>query len=226
MKTNSPSPFFKQSQILGVLLLIALPHALGAQSENPCKPSQDPLDRLKAGNAAFFNDPHFEKVREEVYGKPHRPCAIVLCCSDARVPPELVFGEWRSLGVLFVIRVAGNVVDPAALGSIEYAAQALNAKLLFVLGHEKCGAVEAARAQTSKPLSPNLAWFVAPIKLAVERTKGRSEIETIKENVRVQIENVRSQSSIIRGLEQNGFRIAGGVYYLTGERSGGRVGFF
>jgi carbonic anhydrase len=95
-----------------------------------------------------------------------------------------VFGEWESLGKLFVIRAAGNVVDPVALGSIEYGVEHPHAKLIFVLGHERCGAVHAAIEQAAKKpalLPPNISWFVDPIKLAVERTKGKPEIETAKE---------------------------------------------
>jgi carbonic anhydrase len=224
MTKNLLSSFFERRHFLAVLLLlIALPHSLGAQSGKQGEP-EDPLNTLKKGNEHFFKDEHFKQVRKKVYAKPHQePYAIVLSCSDSRVPPEIVFGEGLSLGELFVIRVAGNVVDPTALGSIEYAAQILHAKLLLVLGHEKCGAVQAALGQTSaqyKPLPPNIAWFVAPIQLAVERTRGKPEIETIKENVRIQIQNVRNQSSIIRELEQKGFRIAGGVYNLSGAKSG------
>src|SRR5882757_216263 len=110
--------------------------------------TESPLTRLENGNKKFVDDPHFQQVRQTVYSMPkQQPYAIVLSCSDSRVPPEMVFGEWLSLGNLFVIRVAGNVVDPAGLGSIEYAAKVLNARLIFVLGHEKCGAVDAAIKQ-------------------------------------------------------------------------------
>jgi carbonic anhydrase len=220
------APLFHRSHFLAVLLLMfALPYALGAHSQRSGDNPVDPLSKLKLGNQEFSSNEHFKQERKRVYGQAKQtPFAIVLSCSDSRVPPEIVFGKWLSLGDLFVIRVAGNVVDPTALGSIEYAAKVLHAKLLFVLGHERCGAVEAARAQN--PLDPNIAWFVAPIQLAVERTRGREEIETIKENVRVQIENVRKQSSIIRDLEEKeGFKIAGGVFYLN-EKANGRVEFF
>ena len=224
MKTNLPSWCFRRSYILVVaLLLIALPQALVSASGKPGDPPQTPLEELRIGNRNFVIDPHFKEERKKANERGHKPKVIVLSCSDARVPPEIVFGKWLSIGDMFVVRVAGNVVDPIALGSIEYAAKSLGARLLFVLGHEKCGAVQAARAGSI--LDPNMPWFVAPIQLAVERTKGKPEIETIKANVQIQIENVRSQSSIIRELERTGFRIAGGVYNLTGDKSG-QVDFF
>ena len=224
MKKDLPSRCFRRSYILVVaFLLIALAQALVSASGKPGDPQQDPLEELRIGNRDFFLDPHFKEERRKVNERGHKPKVIVLSCSDARVPPEIVFGKWLSIGDLFVIRLAGNTVDPIALGSIEYAAKSLGARLLFVLGHEQCGAVQAARA--GSVLDPNMPWFVTPIQLAVERTKGRPEIDTITENVRIQIQNVRSQSSIIRELERGGFRIAGGVYNLTGEKSG-QVDFF
>lgn len=231
MRTNPFSQFFKRSHFLAVLvLLIALPHSLGAQSEKRTEIPEDPLKTLKNGNTLFVNDKHFKEQRDRAYREnDQHPYAIILSCSDSRVPPELVFGEWGSLGKLFVIRTAGNVLDPVALGSIEYGANNLQAKLIFVLGHEKCGAVKAAREQAAippKPLSPNIAWFVDPIKLAVERTQRGSETDTAKENVRVQIQNLRNQSSIIRELENKGLKIAGGFYNISDARKTGTVDFF
>lgn len=223
-------PFFHRGHFLVVLLLlIALPHSLGAQSEKRSDIPEDPLKTLKYGNVRFVDDKHFKEERKEAYRGDQHPYATILSCSDSRVPPELVFGEWESLGKLFVIRAAGNVIDPVTLGSIEYAVEHLHSKLIFVLGHERCGAVHAAIEQGGSPpklLPPNIAWFVDPIKLAVERTKGKPEIETVKENVRVQIQNLRTQSSIIRELEEKeGLRITGGFYNFSGAKSG-KVDFF
>jgi carbonic anhydrase len=236
MRKNPFPQCFQRSHFLAVLvLLIALPHSLGAQSGKfsselgLCVPTplDPPLERLQKGNKCFVVDNHFIGVRDKAYREDKQsPYAIILSCADSRVPPELVFGEWGSLGKLFVIRTAGNVIDPVALGSIEYGAQILKAKLVFVLGHEKCGAVEAARAQAASPQNPNIAWFLDPIKLAVERTKGKPEEETVKENVRVQIQNLRNQSSIIRELETKGLKIAGGFYNISSAKKTGVVDFF
>jgi len=104
------------------------------------------LDRLMQGNQRFVSDlmtkGHKDGDRRIAVAKGQHPIAIVVCCSDSRVPPEQVFDV--GLGDIFVIRVAGNVVDAIGLGSIEYAASHLHVPLVVVLGHERCGAVTAA----------------------------------------------------------------------------------
>jgi carbonic anhydrase len=231
MRKNPFLQFLRHGRALAVLVcLVSLPQSLGAQSEKRIETPEDPLTTLRKGNKLFVDDKHFKEVRDKAYreGDQH-PYAVILSCSDSRVPPELVFGEWGSLGKLFVIRTAGNVIDPVALGSIEYGVNNLGAKLILVLGHEKCGAVRAAREQAGTPpkqLPPNIAWFVDPIKLAVERTQRGSETDTVKENVRVQIQNLRRQSTIIRELETKGLKIAGGFYNISDERRTGIVEFF
>lgn len=104
------------------------------------------LERLLQGNQRFSNDlmtkTHKDSDRRIEVAKGQHPIAIVVCCSDSRVPPEQIFDV--GLGDIFVIRVAGNVVDAIELGSIEYAAAHLHVPLVVVLGHERCGAVTAA----------------------------------------------------------------------------------
>ena len=104
------------------------------------------MDQLKAGNSRFISGqtlhPHQDNDRRELVAKGQSPFAIVLTCADSRLSPEIVFDQ--GLGDLFVIRVAGNVVDKFTLASIEYAAEHLGSQLLVVLGHERCGAVKAA----------------------------------------------------------------------------------
>lgn len=97
---------------------------------------------------------------------------IVLGCSDSRVSPTLVFD--KSLGDLFVVRTAGNIADPVALGSIEYAAEHLHARMLVVIGHEKCGAVSATLSGEKMP-SPNLDAIVRKILPAVEKVRACGE---------------------------------------------------
>ncbi|MFY9570851.1 MAG: carbonic anhydrase, partial [Blastocatellia bacterium] len=137
--------FLKRGPGLALAVLILLgPLPPSASSKQPDTSSADPLARLLNGNARFVRGvrrPANYKRERRALTKVQHPYAIVLSCSDSRVPPEIVFDE--SLGKLFVVRVAGNVVDPVTLGSIEYAAEHLHSKLLFVLGHESCGAVRA-----------------------------------------------------------------------------------
>jgi carbonic anhydrase len=103
------------------------------------------LDRLLEGNARFVNGkmqhPDGSTERRVAISTAQHPFAVVLCCSDSRVPPELIFDQ--GLGDLFVIRTAGNLVDSIELGSIEYAVEHLGVNLVVVLGHEKCGVIKA-----------------------------------------------------------------------------------
>ena len=111
------------------------------------------LERLLEGNQRFVSDlttkSHKDSDRRSEIAKGQHPIAIVVCCSDSRVPPEQVFDV--GLGDIFVIRVAGNVVDALELGSIEYAAAHLHVPLVVVMGHERCGAVTAAISGDAPP---------------------------------------------------------------------------
>jgi len=109
------------------------------------------------------------------------PYAIILSCSDSRVPPELIFD--KALGEVFVVRVAGNVADPIILGSIEYATEHLGSPLIMVLGHERCGAVTAAVSSKGKP-EGNLGAIIKAIQPAVKKAKeiykGKSNEELVE----------------------------------------------
>lgn len=117
--------------------------------QRPEYTADEALARLKEGNARFVaGHARFPTVQKEILAdlaKGQHPFATILGCSDSRVPPELVFDA--SFGELFVIRVAGNVLDPAIAGTLQYAGVHLHTPLLVVLGHEGCGAVEAAIAE-------------------------------------------------------------------------------
>ena len=113
-----------------------------------CEPARsgDPLDALRAGNARFIkNDPkhlHQSAACAKALACCQKPFAIILSCSDSRVSPEVAFDQ--GVGDLFVVREAGNIATPTVLGSIEYAVDHLGAKLVVVMGHRRCGAVQAA----------------------------------------------------------------------------------
>jgi len=138
-----------------------------------------------------------------------KPYAIVLSCSDSRVPPEMVFDE--GLGELFVVRNAGNVADPIVLGSIEYAAEHLGSPLLVVLGHERCGAVTAAVDAHGK-VPGNLAAVVKAISPAVKsaksitRDKSKDAIvdAAVMENAKMVAEGLTKQSAILKKLVAEG----------------------
>lgn len=194
--------------IAGALVILSL-QSLPAQTD-PAKA----LDSLKAGNARFVNgkykpvDHNTDRTR---LAEGQQPYAIILSCSDSRVPPEIVFDE--SLGNLFVVRVAGNVTDPVVLGSIEYAAEHLGAKLLVVLGHESCGAVTAAASGGHLP--PNIEAITHKITPAVKVAKKENS-SAIDVNVYEQVKNVLTESEILKEMVQKkSFAIAGGVYKLS-----------
>jgi carbonic anhydrase len=147
----------------------------------------------------------------ESLAKGQKPYAIVLSCSDSRVPPEIIFD--KGLGEIFVVRVAGNVPDPVVLGSIEYAAEHLGSPLIVVLGHERCGAVTAAVDAKGKP-EGNIGAIIKAIAPAVNKAKKDCKeckgcdmkdkaklVEcAIDENVKLVAKNLTKQSSVIREL--------------------------
>jgi len=149
------------------------------------------------------------------------PNVIVLSCSDSRVSPELIFDQ--SLGDLFVVRTAGNVADPVALGSIEYAVDHIHSPVLLVLGHQKCGAVMAACSGDKMP-SANLDAIMNKIGPAVNQAKTYAKGDdlldaSIKENVQQSAKDVLANSEIIRSAVQAGkLKVFEAEYSLdTGE---------
>lgn len=134
------------------------------------------------------------------------PNVIILSCSDSRVSPELVFDQ--SLGDLFVVRTAGNVADPVALGSIEYAVDHIHSPVLVVLGHQKCGAVSAACSGGKMP-SENLEAIMNKIGPAVTQAKTYAKGDdlldaAIKENIEQSAKDLQANSEIIRNAVQSG----------------------
>ncbi|MCX7925013.1 MAG: hypothetical protein N2554_04280, partial [Fimbriimonadales bacterium] len=148
-----------------------------------------------------------------------KPFAIVLSCADSYVPPELIFNQ--GLGQLFVVRVAGNIVNEENLASIEYAVEHLKAPLIVVLGHSHCGAVKAAVA--GKHLDGYLPHLIASIEPVVRHLhsthphlKGDALVErVIQENVRHVLQTIYQRSKIVRKYYDMGkLEFAGGVYHL------------
>src|SRR5579862_1426848 len=134
------------------------------------------------------------------------PNVIILSCSDSRVSPELVFDQ--SLGDIFTVRTAGNVADPVALGSIEYAVDHIHSPLLVVMGHQKCGAVAAACSGDKMP-SANLQAIVDKIDPAVSLAKTHAKSDdliesTVKENVHQSAKDLLANSAIIRDAVKSG----------------------
>jgi carbonic anhydrase len=186
----------------------------------------DALKRLLEGNARYVaNAP---KERDFSAGRAARaqaqyPFAAILSCADSRVAPELAFDEGP--GELFVVRVAGNFVNPDLLASLEYGVQFLGVPFIFVLGHSKCGAVDAAIKvlKTKAVLPGHLPELVTAIKPAVivaEKTRSGDLLENaIAENVRRQVARLKSAQPVIaKFYAEKKIDIAGGVYDLeTGK---------
>lgn len=207
-----------------LLLLASLSQPLAQQGTA----SSNAARRLREGNERFIGGKpqakDYPKDRQAV-AEAQQPFAIVLACSDSRLTPEILFDE--TLGQLFVVRNAGNVVEPVALGSIEYAVEHLQSKLLLILGHESCGAVKATIA--GGDVSPNLEAIVERITPAVEIAKHAKLNEqatlnmAIKENVLLQAEHVLDESKLLKELvHEHKLEILCGVYNLHT----GKVEFF
>lgn len=157
-----------------------------------------------------------------------KPFAIILGCSDSRVPAEIVFDQ--GLGDLFVIRVAGNIVAPSQIGSVEFAASRFNTRLVVVLGHSKCGAISATVDELKRPnaeQSQNIKSIVDRIRPSVESFK-ETELwnddaalieQSMRANVRASANQLRHSSSMLENLSENdGLLIVGAEYSLeTGE---------
>ena len=191
------------------------------------------LERLLTGNRRFrcsirSTDSFLGTRRAELVEDQH-PFAIVLGCSDSRVPAEIVFDQ--GLGDLFVIRVAGNIVAPSGIGSVEFAAERFGTRLVLVLGHSRCGAIQATVESMldphTEPPSENLHSIVRRVRPAVESLLAtdlrhdRAALlkESVRANVRASVAQLRSGSSLLeRLIEEEGLAVAGAEYKLeTGE---------
>jgi carbonic anhydrase len=185
------------------------------------------IEALREGNRRFVSElgsagASHARRRELPAGQ--EPLAIILGCSDARVPAELVFDQ--GLGDLFVIRVAGNIVAPSQIGSVEFAAEAFHTRLVVVLGHSNCGAVHATLQQLARPWreqSRNLSSIVNRIRPAVEglleQGEGRDprtlERLAVRANIRMSADHLRHGSAVLEQLiHQEGLVVVGAEYSL------------
>jgi carbonic anhydrase len=172
------------------------------------------LQRLLEGNRSFvannltLKESSAPAKRLALVSGQH-PYAVILSCSDSRVPPEIIFN--KGLGELFVVRDAGNVVDPLMLGSIEYAVEHLGSSLIMVLGHSRCGAVKATLDATGHE-DPNVGAIIKKITPAVQLArkgiKGKDESglyeSAIDFNIRLSAQSLLSESPVIRSLVDSG----------------------
>lgn len=216
------------------LAATALPPAARAAVPSTKRTTMSPdeaLQALKDGNKGFATDSPVRSVQ----GRERRieialgqtPFCVLVSCSDSRVSPEILFG--RGLGELFIVRNAGNTVDTAALGSIEYAISQLGVPLILVMGHSRCGAVEAACSvvKNNTQFAGSIGRMIEPIvpaALAVRDKPGDFVENAVRANVDRIVTRLRtaSEPSLLDPLKAGKLRIVGAAYSLDS----GAVDFF
>jgi carbonic anhydrase len=192
-------------------------------------PAREALGRLQAGNLRFASnvrgsDAFLSHTRRADLTARQQPFAIILGCSDSRVPAEIVFDQ--GLGDLFVIRVAGNIVAPSQVGSVEFAAAAFGTRLVVVLGHSQCGVILATLEELRRPTenqSRNLQAIVDRVRpsveglLATDLRHDRDALvkQAVRANIRASADHLRHGSQVLEQLIQSdGLLIVGAEYSL------------
>ena len=205
--------------VVSMLLLMSTALASGAEAGIN---SDTAMQMLADGNKRFVTEKYGKihmgkKCRNELITGQH-PFAVIVSCSDSRVPPELIFDE--GLGDLFVVRTAGEVVDDVALGSIEYAVDHLGVKLIVVLGHEECGAVKAILAGGEVPGHiVAIAKDIMPAIDQARRQNGDLLTNSIKANVDLTVSKLNESEPIVKkAIAKEHVKIVGAIYELkTGK---------
>ncbi len=192
-------------------------------------PGREALERLREGNRRFASETRSRarltgQERRNELARGQEPFAIILGCSDSRVPAEIIFDQ--GLGDLFVIRVAGNIVASSQVGSAEFAAERYGTRLVVVLGHSQCGAILATLEELQRPTetqSRNLRSIVDRVRPSVEpllATELRHDPEAlvreaVRANIRVSVNHLRHGSEVIEQLiQRNGLIVVGAEYAL------------
>ncbi|ENV46696.1 hypothetical protein P255_00845 [Acinetobacter brisouii CIP 110357] len=199
--------------------------------------AQEALERLKQGNERFVNGKSsipdlVSQEHRELLTTDQNPFAIILGCSDSRVPAEIVFDQ--GLGDLFVIRVAGNIVAPSQVGSVEFAAERYDCAVVVVLGHSHCGAIQATIDTLMNPDSPpssNLMSIVNRVRPSVEilmQTELKHDLcklseHAVRSNVFASVNQLRHGSAVLESLIAKGKMIVVGAEYSLQT---GKVDFF
>ena len=204
------------------ILFISMFSACKQKQENGQVNTLAPLDNLKAGNERFVSghpvhpDETLDRIRELKKGQ--NPFVVIVSCSDSRLPPELIFDQ--GLGDVFSIRTAGNVIGDYELGSIEYAVEHLHCKLIVVLGHENCGAIQAYATSGKEKHDDHIQSLVDYIAAEEEEKivpdSLRSNIDTlVKANIVHAVNLLRSSAPVLKTLvDKNEIKIIGAYYDL------------
>ncbi len=218
MQTSQTAPSVNHSHLLtiGGAVLAADPIAQEQPEEPAIVPAtpQEALDQLFAGNTRFATGKPLsfrrDMARVKEIAARQTPFAAFLGCADSRVPIEFIFDQ--GFGDLFVTRIAGNIACSENIGSLEFGTQVLGAKVLFVLGHSACGAVDAAMKGAEVP--GQISGLFQYIRPAIKSAKGEIEI-AVRENVKNQAQLLAESSPVISRMIQKGeLIVAGGVYNL------------
>jgi carbonic anhydrase len=195
-----------------------------ASDATPVIGAREAFEKLKAGNERYISHhPRGEQglpERRKKLAGGQQPFATILSCSDSRVPPELVFDQ--SLGDIFIIRMAGNIIDTDVLGSIEYAVLHLKTPLLYVLGHQKCGAVDAALAemqgQAHEPENITaLLRKITPGLKGVDLKLPKDQLlqAAVEANVQWTVKQLRETPELKRELDSKKLALVSGIYELA-----------
>ena len=191
--------------------------------------AHEAFERLREGNLRFAGNvggshAYLSETRRVEFATRQEPFAIILGCSDSRVPAELVFDQ--GLGDLFVIRVAGNIVAPSQVGSVEFAAARFGTRLVVVLGHSQCGAIIATIEELQRPRenqSANIAAIVDRVRPSVEglfATELRHDLDALvkqagRANIRASVNHLRHGSQVLeRLIQKEGLLVVGAEYSL------------
>jgi carbonic anhydrase len=200
--------------LLGLLCACDGGHPSHPESKAPTP--TEALERLLAGNRRFFSGLPKSRSgiveRRKELATEQRPFAVVVCCSDSRVGPEVVFDQ--GLGDIFVVRTAGEIVDDVGLGSIEYAVEHLGSPLVVVLGHERCGAVAAALKGGDLPGHIGaLARAIAPAVAESKGASGDALDNAVRAQIRAVVRQLRSAAPIVAELVHAGKVLVVGARY-------------
>ena len=207
---------------------VTVPESPTIPTESPRPVITDPqvaLDRLMAGNQRFVDaqmqHPDQDPEHRLKLSQGQQPFATILTCSDSRLPPELLFDQ--GLGDLFVARVAGNIVDPALLGSVEYAVGHLKTPLIVVIGHEKCGAVEATLESIQHRQTPHgdiaaLVTAITPAVAVAEQRPGDLLDNTIRANAEQSLDAIKKSSELTGPLASGQLKAIAAYYSIDDGR--------
>lgn len=216
-------------KILCFSALLVVLYSCGHSTENNNSQNLSPLDKLKTGNQRYANgtpvhpDENSERKKELTEGQ--HPFAVVISCSDSRVPPELIFDQ--GLGDIFTIRTAGNIIGDYELGSVEYAVEHLHCSLVVVLGHENCGAVKAFLESNGERHEDHIQSIVdyigseEEVKSIADSLKGNTDV-AVKVNVKHAVNLLKGSTPVLKSMVDSGSLNIIGAYY---DLDTGKVSF-